>query len=179
MEKRNMVFIGTSLDGYIADKDGGLEWLQAVPNPDQLDLGYNSFIAQVDALVMGRTTFETVCGFDMEWPYKIPVFVMSRTLQTVPEKYRDKATLLHGPLQQVLGQLHKKGYGKLYIDGGSLVQSFLREDLVDELIITRLPIVLGGGTPLFSTLPEALQFEHVKTEVLLDEIVQSRYKRKR
>lgn len=179
MEKKNKVFIGTSLDGYIADKDGGLDWLQAVPNPDRLDLGYNSFIAQVDALVMGRTTFETVCGFNMVWPYKIPVFVMSNTLSEVPEKYRDKATLLNGPLKQVLGQLHEKGYGRLYIDGGSLVQSFLREDLIDELIITRLPIVLGGGIPLFSTLPETLQFEHVKTEVLLNEMVQSHYKRKR
>ena len=70
MKKKNSVFIATSLDGYIADKNGGIDWLHSIPNPDNIDMGYENFISKIDALVMGRVTFETVCGFDMDWPYQ-------------------------------------------------------------------------------------------------------------
>jgi dihydrofolate reductase len=93
MSNRNIAFIATSLDGYIADKNGGLDWLHSIPNPDQNDMGYELFIKHIDALVMGRTTFETVCNFDIDWPYSKPVFVLSRTLEMIPEKYKDKAAL--------------------------------------------------------------------------------------
>jgi dihydrofolate reductase len=73
----NIVFIATSIDGYIADKDGGLDWLHATPNPDNHDLGYADLMSRIDALVMGRKTFDTVCGFDCDWPYSKPVFVLS------------------------------------------------------------------------------------------------------
>ena len=75
----NIVYIATSLDGYIADKDGGLDWLNSIPNPENVDLGFANFMERIDALVMGRATFETVCGFDVEWPYPKPVFVLSNT----------------------------------------------------------------------------------------------------
>jgi dihydrofolate reductase len=86
MENKNLVFIAKSLDGYIADKDGGIDWLHSIPNPDQIDMGYNKFIDRIDAIVMGRKTYETVCGFDIPWPYTKPVFVVSNTLKEVPEK---------------------------------------------------------------------------------------------
>ena len=82
----NIVYIATSLDGYIADKEGGLDWLNCVPNPHQDDMGFVDFMNSIDALVMGRNTFETVCGFDMPWPYNKPVFVLSNTLKSIPEK---------------------------------------------------------------------------------------------
>jgi len=175
MERKNYVFIAKSLDGYIADRNGGLDWLHSIPNPDQLDMGYGKFVSGVDALVMGRITFETVCSFDIEWPYTIPVFVMSRTLDSVPEKYQDKIELVKGSISEVLEKIHKKGYNRLYIDGGSTIQGFLREDLIDELVITTIPILLGGGAPLFSDLPKQAEFEHQKTEVFLNQIVQSHY----
>ena len=81
----NIVYIATSLDGYISDKDGGLEWLQMVPNPDNLDFGWADFMSRIDAIVMGRITFETVCGFDCDWPYSKPVFVLSNTLTSLPD----------------------------------------------------------------------------------------------
>ena len=84
MDKKNLVFIATSLDGCIADKNGGLDWLHSIPNPENEDMGYPAFISQIDALVMGRTSFETVCGFDVDWPYSQPVFVLSNTLDTIP-----------------------------------------------------------------------------------------------
>ncbi|GAA3631728.1 dihydrofolate reductase family protein [Flavivirga jejuensis] len=179
MDKRNIVFIGRSLDGYIADKKGGLDWLQATPNPDQIDMGYKKFMSQVDAIVMGRITFETVCNFDCDWPYTIPVFVISNTIESIPDDYKEKAALVKGSLSEVLKTIHQKGYNQLYIDGGKTIQEFLKEDLIDELIITTIPILLGGGSPLFSELPKELKFEHVASNVFLNEVVQNHYSRKR
>jgi len=179
MTGKNTVFIARSLDGYIADKNGGLDWLNSVPNPDQLDLGYEKFIQRADAIVMGRITFDTVCSFDMEWPYSLPVFVLSNSLNSVPEELTDRVEILNGSLPEILEQIHKKGYIRLYIDGGQTVQNFLKEDLIDELIITTIPVLLGGGSPLFGELPGELAFEHVASELYLDALVQDTYRRKR
>ncbi|MCA0931428.1 dihydrofolate reductase family protein [Lutimonas saemankumensis] len=178
MEKRNKVFIASSIDGYIADKNGGIDWLQSVPNPDHDDMGYNSFINEVDALVMGRNTFETVCGFDIDWPYSKPVYVLSRSLSSIPDKFQDKAELLHGELREVLSYIHAKGQNRLYIDGGGTIQSFLREGLIDDLILTTIPIILGDGIPLFSKIETQLEFELVETKLFLNQIVQRHYRRK-
>jgi dihydrofolate reductase len=178
MENLNIVFIARSIDGYIADKNGGLDWLQTIPNPDQDDMGYNSLMDRIDALVMGRKTFETVCGFGIEWPYAKPVFVLSKTLNSVPEHLMGEVFLVKGPLAEILDEIHGKGYSNLYIDGGRTIQSFLREDLVDEMILTTIPVLLGGGSPLFGELSEHLEFEHEKSEVFLNAIVQDTFKRK-
>ena len=177
MEKRNSVYIATSIDGFIADKNGGIDWLNLIPIPENIDMGYNAFTSQVDALVMGRITFETVCGFDVDWPYQKPVFVLSNSLKEIPEKLKDKTHLVKGNLTDILEQLHQRGLSKLYIDGGRTIQSFLKEDLIDEMVITIIPILLGGGTPLFSELPKALEFECISSEVYIDKIVQNRFRR--
>ncbi|TRX66443.1 dihydrofolate reductase family protein [Carboxylicivirga sp. M1479] len=179
MEKRNKVFIATSLDGYIADKNGGLDWLHSIPNTDQVDMGYGAFMNEVDAIIMGRTTFETVCGFDCPWPYSKPVFVLSRTLKTIPEEYVGKVQLVNGSLSEVLKQVHGQDYHNLYIDGGNTIQSFLQEDLIDDLILTTIPVLLGGGSSLFGDLDQALNFELVSSSVFLDQVQQVRYKRTR
>jgi dihydrofolate reductase len=173
----NIVYIATSLDGYIADKDGGLDWLFAIPNPDNSDFGYGDFIKRIDALVMGRKTFDTVCGFDCDWPYTKPVFVLSNTLKSIPKEYERKAELISGPLKEVVSTINEKGYKELYIDGGTTIQNFLKENLIDEMIITKVPTLLGGGTPLFGELSEHMNFEHVKTEVMLNSMVKSHYRR--
>jgi len=177
MEKTNRVFIATSLDGYIADKNGGLDWLNSIPIPEGIDLGYGEFIEQIDALVMGRTTFETVCGFDIDWPYQKPVFVLSNTLEVIPEKFKEKAQLVKGTLNDILKQIHLKGYSHLYIDGGATIQGFLKEDLIDKMVITIIPTLLGGGIPLFSELSAELEFECIKSEVYLNKIVQNHFRR--
>ncbi|MDW3647154.1 MAG: dihydrofolate reductase family protein [Bacteroidia bacterium] len=179
MKKKNIVFIAKSLDGYIADKQGELDWLHAIPNPDQHDMGYNDLIAEIDAIVMGRTTFDVVCGFGGEWPYSKPVFVLSNSLKEVPEGLKEKVSILAGSPQEILGKIHELGYHKLYIDGGRTVQNFLSEDLIDELRITTIPILLGGGFPLFGDLPKPLAWEHIESKVFLKQIVQNSYKRKR
>ena len=178
-EKQNLVFIAQSLDGYIADKNGALDWLFSTPNPEQIDMGYSEFINRVDAIVMGRTTFETVSNFDCDWPYTVPVFVLSNKLESLDPEYKGKVEIVKGSIPEVLEQIHKKGYHSLYIDGGQVIQSFLKEDLIDEMILTTIPILLGGGYSLFGDLDKAMAFDLVKSEVFLDAIVQSSYKRKR
>ena len=173
----NIVYIATSLDGYISDKDDGLDWLDSIPNPDNIDMGYGDLMNRIDALVMGRKTFEVVCGFDVPWPYTKPVFVLSKSLTAIPQEYEGKAELMSGALDSVLATIHGKRHQELYIDGGSTIQNFLKQDLIDEMIITVLPLLLGGGSPLFGDLPEPLGFEHVKTEVMLNAMVQSHYRR--
>ena len=175
----NIVYIATSLDGYIADRDGGVEWLQEIPNPEASDCGFAEFMAGVDAVVMGRVTYETVLGFDCEWPYSKPVIVLSRTLTAVPEELSGKVEFLSGPPADVVAHLRGRGFERLYVDGGRTIHGFLGADLIDELIVSTLPILLGGGTPLFDALPGRLTFEHVRTEVLLDAIVKSHYRRGR
>ena len=179
MKKKNKVFIATSLDGYIADKNSGIDWLDSIPEINTIDTGYKEFTAQIDAIVMGRSTFETVCGFDIDWPYEKPVFVVSTKLTEIPEKQQGKAYLLKGTLTEMLQQIHQKGYYRLYIDGGKLIQSFLKEDLIDEIVITIIPVLLGGGVPLFSKGHKPLDFECKKSTLFLDAIVQNHFIRKR
>lgn len=179
MSTKNIVFIATSLDGYIAGPNGELDWLHSIPNPEQKDTGFEALLQEIDALVMGRVTFETVIGFGVPWPYPKPVFVWSNSLKSIPEPYQDKAFLVKGSLEEVLESIHQQGFQHLYIDGGTTVQSFLAEDLIDELRITQVPILLGKGIPLFGELKQPLQWEHIQTVVYLEQLVQSHYRRKR
>lgn len=179
MEKKNSVYIATSLDGYIADTNGGIAWLDSIPIPENEDMGYLAFSKDIDALVMGRTTFETVLGFDVDWPYKKPVFVLSASMTEIPKSHKEKAFLIKGTMTEILEQIHKKGCHRLYIDGGNTISGFLKDDLIDEMIITVFPILLGGGAPLFSELPNALEFELVASKVYFKQLVQHHYRRKR
>ena len=175
MKKSNRVFIATSLDGYIADKKGEINWLHSIPNPNKIDMGYGEFMSQIDALVMGRTTFETVCGFDIDWPYTKPVFVLSNRMTQLPKEYEGKAELVKGDLKEIIEEINNKGCNNLYIDGGKTIQSFLKEDLIDEITITTIPYLLGGGIPLFTDLPERLDFKCVDSKIFLEKVVQNRF----
>lgn len=179
MEKKNIVFVGRSLDGYIAGKNGELDWLDSVPGSQDIDMGYTALMDEIDALVMGRNTFDVVIGFGGEWPYKKHVFVLSNTLTSVQENLHGKVTLLQGAPQEVLRRIHDTGCFKLYIDGGKTIQEFLSHDLIDEMIITTIPVLIGGGFPLFGALDGRLEFDHVKSRVFAGQIVQDHYRRKR
>jgi dihydrofolate reductase len=173
----NYVYIAASIDGYIATKDGDVDWLHEVPNPDNDDYGYSDFIGNIDALVMGRNTFEKILTFG-DWFHKKKVFVVSSLLTEIPEGLEGKVEILSGSLSAVLSEIESQGFNRLYIDGGKLIQSFLSEDLIDELIVTRIPILLGGGIPLFGELSAPLRFTHIDTKVHNDALVMSRYVRK-
>lgn len=178
MEQQNLVFIATSMDGYIADRNGGIDWLHAIPNPDQSDFGYSDFVSGIDALVMGKNTFETVLGFG-EWPYKKPVFVLSSTMNELPASLEGKAQLVKGTLSEILDTIHQQGYHKLYIDGGATIQRFLQEDRIDSMVITIIPTLLGGGVPLFGELQNALDFECSASVLYPNKLVQQTFVRKR
>jgi len=173
----NIVFIATSLDGYIADKNDGLDWLHSVPNPDNIDMGFSSLMERVDALVMGRNTLDIVLSFGVEWPYSKPVFVLSNTMTKVPEGYEDKVFLVNGELSDIVQNLREQGYNDLYIDGGKTIQSFLKQGLIDELNITTIPVLLGGGAPLFGELDTMQSFRLVKSQTFLNAVVQTTYQR--
>lgn len=172
------VYIAQSIDGFIADKNGGLDWLNEIPNPDNSDFGFNEFISKIDAIVMGRNTFETVQSFGM-WPYTKPVYVISSTLSKLPKEHHGKAETLNLKPLQLIEKLNDKGFSNLYIDGGALIQSFLSEDLIDELIITTVPVLLGDGISLFGKLENSLKFKFNKSEVLADALVKNHYIRER
>ena len=177
MRNRNSIFIATSIDGYIADKNGSIDWLHNIPNPDNIDMGYGEFTSQIDAIVMGRTTFETVCGFDIEWPYTKQVFVLSNTMSEIPLKYKENVSLVKGSLPEILEHINAQGFQHLYIDGGKTIQGFLQSDLIDQMVITIIPILLGSGTPLFSELSSPLNFECYESNVYLNKIVQNHFRR--
>ena len=175
----NIVYIATSIDGYIAGPNGDLDWLHSIPNPDNHDFGFADFMNRIDAIIMGRNTFETVCGFGGDWPYIKPVFVLSNSLRSISGKFKSKTELVKGDISDIEKQLHQKGYKHFYIDGGVTIQNFLKEDKIDEMIINTVPILLGGGAPLFEYLPELIAFDLVTSEVLLNSMVKNHYRRKR
>jgi dihydrofolate reductase len=171
------VYIGISLDGFIARPNGDIDWLTheryAIPGDD---FGYQAFFDSVDALLMGRATFEKVLTFG-EWPYANKrVFVLSHNPNLIPAHLTDRAEVVAGSPADVLHYVATRGIRRVYLDGGQVIQQFLREGLVDELIITRLPVLIGQGLPLFGPLSDDIQLQHVETRTFSTGLVQSRYR---
>lgn len=175
----NFVYVGTSLDGFIADVDGDLDWLESTPTPEGDDLGFADFMAQTDAVIMGRKTFETLIGFGLGWHYSKPGPILSTIMDSAPEAFANHVAFLRGSPAEIVARAKSLGFENLYIDGGETVQQFLRDDLIDELIITHIPILLGGGMRLFAHLDRPLGFELVQTNVLASHLVKRQYRRKR
>ena len=167
---RASVFIGASVDGFIARADGGLDWLPADPE----EHGYEAFIASVDALVIGRKTYETVLGFD-SWPYgSKPVFVLS-TGSLAPAPSGAVVEHVSGDPAEIVARLAERGIRHVYVDGGVTIQRFLRAGLIQRLIVTRIPVLLGDGIPLFGSLNSDVILEHVATRHYPSGLVQSEY----
>ena len=175
---KTTVYIATSLDGFIARKDGQIDWMMNIENPTGDDYGYADFISTIDVIVMGRDTFEKVLSFS-GWPYEKRVFVLSTTLKDVPNHLKKKVHLLSMTPTELLNHLVKEGYSSLYVDGGNTIQRFLREDVIDELIVTRIPVLIGSGIPLFDQLDHDLVFQHIETKIYPNGLVKSHYKRNR
>jgi len=174
---KTFVYIGTSLDGFIARTNGDIEWLVQYANDEAIQ-AYEEFISKIDAVVIGRGTFDKVLTFP-SWPYEKKVFVLSNTLKKLPAIVENKAILLSLSPADTLKKLSQEGYTNVYVDGGLVIQNFLKADLIDELIISKVPIIIGSGIPLFAEVKQDLLFQHVKTEVQSNELVRSYYKRKR
>lgn len=172
---QHKVFIATSLDGYIADHQGSVDFLYRFPEPPGEDMGYPAFMESTDAILMGRKTFETVLGFDISWPYEKPVFVWSSVLKQIPPHLKGDIQLIQGTPQDISTQLQNKGFHSLYIDGGQTIQAFLQADLIDELTITTIPILLGAGLPLFNALTTPITYRGTHTKLFSNGTIQSTF----
>ena len=165
------VFIATSLDGYIAREDGAIDWLPPNPEPH----GYDEFIASIDAIVIGRKTFETVLGFG-GWAYgKTPVVVLSSNASELKAPEGANCDFMSGDPRDVVAALEQRGIKHIYVDGGITIQRFLEAGLIQRLIITRIPVLLGSGIPLFGPLSHDVQLTHVATKSFGGGLVQSEY----
>ena len=166
------VFVGASVDGFIARANGDLDWL---PEGGGEPHGYNEFFASVDALVIGRKTFETVLAFEA-WPYgdKRVVVLSNRPVDLSAAK-GGVVEQMAGTPAEIVSKLAASGAHHLYIDGGITIQEFLRAGLVQRLIITRVPVLIGDGIPLFGALPRDIRLHHVATRHYPSGLVQSEY----
>jgi len=154
---RGDVFIAASVDGFIARPDGTLDWLTGRPAEEETgqhdpeeDFGYGAFLDTVDALFMGRGTFDVVLGFEGDWPYPKPVYVWtSRPEEIAVEKPGADVRVVTGPLDQALERLREDGIGRVYVDGGATIRAWLDAGLVDRMTISVVPVLIGEGIPLF------------------------------
>jgi dihydrofolate reductase len=165
------VFVGTSLDGFIARPNGDFDFLPEDCEPH----GYEEFIASVDAIVMGRNTFETVLKLGA-WPYgdKRVVVLSSRSID-LSAAVGAVIEQMAGPPEQIVSQLAATGAHHLYIDGGITIQQFLRAGLIQRLTITRVPVIIGQGIPLFGSLPHDVRLRHIATRQYPSGLVSSEY----
>jgi len=168
---RASVFVGVSLDGFLARRDGSFDFL---PTEGVEDHGYDEFFASVDAMVMGRKTYETALGFP-EWPYGAkPVVVLShRALAPAPAGAL--VELLSGEPRAIVDTLSRRGFRHLYVDGGETIQRFLAAGCIDRLVVTRVPVLIGEGISLFGPLPGDLRLRHLATRAFASGLVQSEY----
>lgn len=166
------VFIGASVDGFIARLNDDLDFL---PPGGGEEHGYEAFFASVDALVIGRGTFEKVLTFE-EWPYrKKPVFVLSSSPLDLSQVRGGVVEQMSGTPAEIVSRLGARGIGHIYVDGGITIQRFLRAGLIQRLIITRVPVLIGSGIPLFGMLDADIKLNHVFTRQYASGLVQSEY----
>jgi dihydrofolate reductase len=166
------VFVGTSVDGFIARLNGDLDFL---PPGGGEPHGYEEFIAGIDAIVIGRRTFETVLAFP-EWPYgdKRVVVLSSRPVDFSGVRGGVVEQMAGSPAE-IISKLTKRGAHNLYVDGGITIQQFLRAGQIQRLIITRVPVLIGEGIPLFGALPRDIRLRHVETQTYPSGLVKTEY----
>ena len=178
------VFIATSADGYIASEDGGVEWLETAGNANvdmdgQADMGFASYIADVDCMIMGRKCMEKISSFNLtseQWPYgDRRILVLSNTLTEVPDNLKGKVELYSGEIPALISQLENKGYRHAYIDGGVTITYFINLKLINEMTITQAPILLGKGKPLFGKIEKQIKLENAQAKVYTNDFIQIRY----
>ena len=178
MHPKCSVYIAASIDGFIAREDGDIEWLH---NPEysvskMKGLSYDDFISSVDALVMGRNSFEKVLTFG-DWPYnKTPVIVLTSRDLDVPNHLKGKVTVRGGSPKELVADLGKEGKKHLYIDGGNTIQRFLKARVINEITITIIPILLGKGISLFGNTGIELPLKLIDSIGSDNGFVQVRYK---
>ena len=178
------VFIATSVDGFIARTDGSVDWLHSAGNQktdmgNQADMGFNDFVSSVDCMIMGRKCMEVISNMNLtpeQWPYgNIKIIVLSNTLTEAPSNMSDNVELYSGELQTLIARLESEGFNHAYIDGGNTIQGFLKLKLINEITITRAPLILGEGIPLFGKSAQDIKLCESKATAYPNDFVQVSY----
>jgi dihydrofolate reductase len=169
------VFLAISVDGFVARKDHALDWLDAANQAGE-DMGAEAFFARMDAIVMGRGSFETLLGFD-DWPYAFPAVVLSRTMaeDDIPQALRGKVRLSRQTPEDVMAELTAQGCARVYVDGGRLVHSFIRAGLIADMTLTTIPVLLGEGLSLFGPLGGDIALTVTRSQAFASGAVQTSY----
>lgn len=178
------VYIATSTDGYIARKDGSVDWLHSAGNSQadmgsHADMGFAEYISSVDCLIMGRKCMEMIASMDLspeQWPYgDTRVIVLSNTLKQAPTNLQDKVEMYSGELTALIAMLESEGHQHAYIDGGATIQSFLNLKLINEITITRAPVILGEGIALFGKTATDINLTQASAIAFANDFVQVNY----
>lgn len=170
------IFIATSLDGFVARNNHKLDWLMKQKTQGE-EHGYNEFVDNIDVIVMGKGSYENVLSFG-EWPYKKPVIVMSKSLtqSDIPISLANKVKITTLEPAALMQQLQDSGNDRAYIDGGKIVQSFIRAGLIEDIILTLIPILIGSGKRLFGEISEDIDLKLLNMENYPSGLIQTQYK---
>lgn len=170
------IFMAMSLDGFVAREDFGLDWLMK-QKTDGEDHGHGVFMKSIDGLVMGSGSFRTALSFG-DWPYEKPVVVMSKTLKPhdIPKDLRDKVSLNEQTPRQVMATLSERGWQRVYVDGGKIIQSFLQDGLIADMTVTIAPILIGAGKRMFGALDADIDLKRLDTKSFPSGLVTTKYK---
>lgn len=179
------VFIATSVDGFIAKEDGSVDWLHTAGNADadmsdQADMGMIDYMSAVDCMIMGRKCMDMISSMNLtpeQWPYgNTRIIALSRTVREAPENLNGKVEMYSGDLLTLIGNLENEGYKHAYIDGGATIQAFINLKLINEMTITKAPVLLGEGKPLFGKTYKDIKLKEAKAVTFPNDFIQVKYK---
>ncbi|HLJ91106.1 MAG TPA: dihydrofolate reductase family protein [Candidatus Angelobacter sp.] len=165
------VFVGTSLDGFIARRNGAYDFLPADGGEPH---GYDEFISSIDTIVLGRNTFEVVAKLP-SWPYGDKRIIVLSHRPLALAEIDAPIEQMSGEPEQIVQRLSATGAKHVYVDGGLTIQEFLRAGQVHKLTITRVPVLIGDGISLFGQTPKDIQLRHVGTRQFKSGLVTSEY----
>ena len=173
------LYIATSLDGYIARKDGNLDWLNNFPNPNQIDYGYTEFYAGIDTVILGRKTYDEILGFGVDWPYTDSTTYVLSTNTDYPIQ-TPNTQLLSDLSEEIIQNLRSQSQKNIWlVGGGNLVTQFLNLNAIDEIILTLIPVIIGEGLPLFPNSPKESTFDLLGAKSFDTGAVSLHYSRKK
>ena len=179
------VYIATSVDGFIARNDGSVDWLDSSGNREaemggNTDMGFGKFMSSVDCLIMGRNCMEMISSMNLtpeQWPHgDSRIIVLSNTIKEPPKNLKGTVELYSGDLLELIAMLEREGFKHAYVDGGKTIQSFLNLKLINEMTLTRVPVLLGEGKPLFGKTTQNIKLEKSEAVAFPNDFVQVHYK---
>ena len=179
--KKIKLYITSTIDGYIATSDGDLEWFIEYPNPEHLDYGFREFMSEIDIIVMDEQTYHNLLCMDIIWPYKIWSY-KGKTTYIVSNNPNEGKT--DGSISYIKGNSIeefvriKESQNIGLIGSSELMTMLLQNDLVDEMRISKIPILLGEGISLFSPFNPASDWDVRKNELYVNGVIQTVYRKK-